>query len=307
VRRLIGALCAEGHVPRVFDQDNNPLPCNLSPETLGTLASAEIRAFLTQKAWGNALTALLRASWYGGVIPEKTRADLTSEIEKSIPVKSVRALALSTVTASASSGIPRFSPLAFDAQGLLIQHAEGVTRLDLETFEETDANEEIDRWPLAVLSPQGGHLMGVAYPCDRTTVTLLTNTESGAVAPISTPLLAPRPGVCGGAAKPPADLPLRPVAWSNAGLRVLLAGTEIGPTSSEPLPLGSARSRNGEHAVVATELGLLVLNKTNAELWRADGMNVSRMQECVIDDNAQHVACLDKGRARLFAAVPATP
>jgi hypothetical protein len=147
--------------------------------------------------------------------------------------------------------------------------------------------------------------MGLAYPCDRDTVTVLASTDAGAAAPIATPLLAPRPGICGGNAKGANDLPLRPISWSKAGLRVLLGGTEIGPVSNEPPPRGSARSPNGEHAVIATELGVLLLHKDKAELWRTENPTIKRLQECVIDDTAQHVACVDRARAVLLALAPA--
>jgi hypothetical protein len=304
LRKLFGALCAEGHVPTVFDQDNNALDCNVSSETLGQLATAEVRAWLAQKAWGNALTALLRANWYGGSISEKTRTELTAELEKALPVKAARVMAVSMSKPREGGSIPRYSPLAFDSEGLLIQHAEGVIRLGLTTLEENDASEEVDPWALTVLSPQGERLMGVAYPCDRQTVTLLASSDSGAAAPIATSLLAPRPGSCGGSGKI-AELPLRPIAWGIAGLRALLGGTEVGSPSSESIPLGSARSRNAEHAVIATELGLLVLHKSSAELWRIDNPGAHRLQECVIDDSASHVACVDKGRATLLTTAPA--
>lgn len=304
LRRLFGATCAEGHVPTVFDQDNNALSCNITAETLGQLATAEIRGWLTQKAWGDAVTAFLRANWYGGPIPEKTRATLVGEIEKAIPTKAARVLAVSMSKPREVGSIPHFSPLAFDAEGLLIQHAEGVLRMNVDMFEEIDASEEIDPWPLTVISPQGERLMGVAYPCDRQTITLLASSDSGAAAPMATSLLAPRPGICGGTARASAELPLRPISWGLAGLRVLLGGTEIGPTANEAIPRGSARSSNGAHAVIATELGLLVLHKGSAELWLVDNPAVSRLQDCVIDDGAQHIACVDKGRASLLGIAP---
>jgi hypothetical protein len=306
VRRLFGALCAEGHVPTVFDQDNNPLSCNVTADTLGQFATAEIRSWLTQRGWGNAVTALLRANWYGGPIPEKTRTDLTVEIEKAIPPRAARVLAVSMSKARDGGSIPHFSPLAFDEEGMLIQHAEGVIRMGLDTLEENDASEEIDTWPLTVISPQGERLMGVAYPCDRQTVTLLASSESGSAAPIATSLLAPRPGLCGGNGKS-ADLPLRPISWGIGGLKVLLGGSEIGPTAGDVIPLGSARSHNGEHSVIATELGLLVLHKTNAELWRVESSANQRLHDCVIDDSAQYIACVDKGRAVLLGLAAAAP
>lgn len=306
VRRLFGALCAEGHVPTVFDQDNNPLTCHVTTDTLGQLATAEIRSWLTQRAWGNAVTALLRTSWYGGPIPEKVRTDLTTEVEKAIPPRAARVLAVSMSKAREGGSIPHFSALAFDAEGLLIQNSEGVIRMSLDTLEENDASEEIDAWPLTVISPQGERLMGVAYPCDRQTVTLLASSESGAAAPIATSLLAPRPGLCGGNGKS-ADLPLRPISWGIGGVKVLLGGSEIGPTAGDAIPLGSARSHNGEHSVIATELGLLVLHKTSAELWRVESSANHRLQDCVIDDSARHIACVDKGRAVVLGLAPAAP
>ncbi|HEX2879413.1 MAG TPA: hypothetical protein VHO25_07735, partial [Polyangiaceae bacterium] len=37
LRKLFGALCAEGRVPTVFDQDNNALDCDVGSETLGQM------------------------------------------------------------------------------------------------------------------------------------------------------------------------------------------------------------------------------------------------------------------------------
>jgi hypothetical protein len=260
---------------------------------------------LTQKAWGNAITAFLRANWYGGPIPEKVRKALTAELEKALTLKSARVLAVSMSRSREGGSIPRYSPLTFDSAGLLIQHAEGVLRMDLEALQEEDASEEVDPWPLTVISPQGERLMGVAYPCDRPTLTLLASTDSGGAIPIATSLLAPRPGNCGGSSRI-TELPLRPISWGISGLRVLLGGTEVGASASDTIPPGSARSRNGAHTVIASELGLLVLHKSSAELWRVEGVS-RRLQECVIDDHAQHVACVDNGRAVLLTVIPAAP
>jgi len=305
IRRMFGALCAEGKVPTLFDQDNNPLSCNLSSETLGLFATAEVRAHLAQHAPGEALGALQRASWYGGAIPDKTKADLSVELEKALPVKTPRSVVVSNAPASSPSSIPRFSPLAFSPEGLLIQNAEGVTRLDLKTFEEVDASEEVDPWPVTVISPRGQRLMGVAYPCDRPTVTLLAAQDTGVAAePVATPILAPRPGACAGSSKGFGELLLRPIAWSKTGLRVLLGASEVGSPSNEALPLGSARSANGEHAVTTTDLGILVMHKTGAELWRCTDAPTKRLSECVIDNSAQYVACLDKGHAHVITISP---
>lgn len=302
VRRLVAALCAEAKVPVLRDQDNNPLPCNLSQQTLAFFAKAELQATLTRGRWGDALTSLLRAEWYGGGLSKANKDELMAILQKSLPEKKVGSIALSRTRPSGPSSIPRYSPLGFDNLGLLIQTADGVTRLDLDTLDETDVSEEVDRWPLVVISPQGERLLGMAYPCDRPVLTLLTSDASGAVgAPIETRLLSPRPGLCGSTRANFEELPLRPVGWSKAGLSVFLAGSEVGaPAPSRPVR-GSARSANGEHAAVATSLGVLVLHQSGAELWRSEEAPSKNLSECVIDNPGTHVACLDRGRARVLA------
>lgn len=302
VRRLVSALCAEAKVPVLRDQDNNPLPCNLSQQTLAFFAKAELQATLTRGRWGDALTSVLRADWYGGGLSKAAREELLAILEKSLPEKKVSSIALARTRPSGPSSIPRYSPLSFDNLGLLIQNADGVTRLDLDTLEETDVGEEVDRWPLVVISPQGERLLGMAYPCDRSVLTLLTSDASGAAAaPIETRLLSPRPGLCGSTRASFEDLPLRPVGWSKAGLSVFLAGSQVGAPAPARPPSGSARSANGEHAAVATSLGVLVLHQSGAELWRSDEAPSKNLSECVIDNPGTHVACLDRGRARVLA------
>ena len=132
--------------------------------------------------------------------------------------------------------------------------------------------------------------------------------------PIATPLWAPRPGICGNARQASNELPLRPVAWSNAGLSVFVGGSELWPKRhGDSLPLGSARSANAEHGVVATELGVLVLHsaskdgRDSAELWRSENSAATTLSECVIDDTGTQVACIEGGRARVIESQPATP
>ncbi|HTM45395.1 MAG TPA: hypothetical protein VL137_10595 [Polyangiaceae bacterium] len=313
VRSLIAAVCAESKSPLLEDSDNNPLPCNLTPQIISFFATAELRAQLAGRNYGDALNALLRADWYGGALQPDAKTTLETDFEKTVPLKPIHSIAVAEAIPTGASSIPRFSPLSFSPEGLLIQNSDGITRMDLQTFQESDVSDEVDRWPLTVISPSGQRLVGVAYPCDRPTLALLISEDSGAAAaPINTTLLAPRPGMCSGARAVFDELPLRPVSWNALGLRVFLGGNELGADAAtntalaigqpKSTPPGSARSENGSRAVIATSLGLLVLNPSGAELWRDGDIPSKRLSECVIDDGAKYVACLDKGKARVFAA-----
>ncbi|MND01552.1 hypothetical protein D3C83_205830 [compost metagenome] len=56
--------------------------------------------------------------------------------------------------------------------------------------------------------------------------------------------------------------------------------------------------------MTTTDHGILVMHKTSAELWRSEEAPTKRLSECVIDNGARHIACLDKGHAHVLTINP---
>src|SRR5690606_12139699 len=85
LRRLLGTLCAEGGVPRIFDADGTPLRCGDLQITVNRLALAEVQAHVTARRPLDAVSAAIRADWYlqANNEPEKLRAALAPVLDQS--------------------------------------------------------------------------------------------------------------------------------------------------------------------------------------------------------------------------------
>jgi hypothetical protein len=76
---------------------------------------------------------------------------------------------------------------------------------------------------------------------------------------------------------------------------VAIAATLVGEATTAEIPRGSARSPNGNTIVLPTSLGLAVVG-SKAELWQTDTDELRGLTECVVQNDAQRVACIRQNR-----------
>lgn len=289
VRRLLSTLCAEGKVARLFDWEGAPLRCTNLGTVIDRAAAVEVAASLTLSDLPGALAALTRDGWYFGAMSLRQRASLVQEIEKKATL--VPAARITLGARPRNLGGPNYSPLSFEADGaLLLQTDSGLFRLA-----PTGAREELvseagpPPWPLEVTTDSGARLVSVSYSCDRSEIELLLSGSS----PQVVPLLAPRPGVCGGQRFDEGFQPM-PVS-AKAAVEILIGGARVGPPGGSPP--GSARSLDGRWLAVPTRLGLLVQGPLT-ELWKIDGWETAT--GCVVANDARRAACVRRGKAELY-------
>jgi hypothetical protein len=148
-------------------------------------------------------------------------------------------------------------------------------------------------------------LMGVAYSCDRSDVTLLVREKfwaPGASAPIPTGLLAPRPGACG-RARFEAVPGLAPIGPAGPKHVVLLGGALLGDAAAASTPPGSARSPDGRFIVTPTSFGLLVVGPEPLLLNLAPGTGPPlELRDCVPANDGRTVACVSGSRVLIARA-----
>jgi hypothetical protein len=318
--RLLSSLCAEGGVPRVFDEDGAPFRCGSLGSVIDSLMVSDAVASITQGDVQSAFGVLQRDGWYFVKLSSAQRKAMDRELlravtklEASTPIV-VRAL-------PTIPKVPHYSPLWFESDGaLLIQGGAGVTRLPADRSAEAVVSAEagVPTWPLELASANGLRVLGAVHACDRSE---LLFTESDAthpmLPPLTTRLLAARPASCAGRGTGPA-VTITPLSFDDNGLEALVAGTRVtvapsGKKTSAGLPeLGTPRSPDGRVLVTPTALGLLVIGERK-ELWQTDKLSehadASRYTDCVVANDARAVACADAGRAILFERpkAPSTP
>jgi hypothetical protein len=301
-RRLLASLCAEGATPRVFDWSGAPLPCSGLADLSDRLSAIEISASLAEGDVPAALGALGRDGWYFAPMRAALRSQLVKDIEKQAKV--VPATRTSLGARPKTSKPPSFSALRFESGGALaIVTESGLYRLapDAVREEPVGADGAPASWPLEVVTPRGDHWIGVGYSCGRSEVELLL--AGGSNEPQVTTLLAPRPGVCGGAHFDDNFTPA-PLA-AEPQLEALVGGAFVG-TRSAAVPPGSSRSANGAYVAIPSPLGLFIQSASGAgELWRIDGFSSASTSGCVVDDSGQRAACVRAGRAELYTKSPA--
>jgi len=309
--RLLSSLCAEGGVPRVFDEDGAPFRCgNLSP-VLDSLMMSDATASLAQGDPLNAFAVLRRDGWYFSKLSSTQRKALERELLRAVS----RFEALPPLVARAqplSPALPHYSPLWFEPDGaLLIQGASGVTRLSADRSAETaiSADGGTPSWPLDLASASGQRVLGAVHACDRSE--LLFNAGDAAhplLPPLTTRLLAARPASCAGHGTGP-SVTITPLSFGESGLEALVAGARvsIAPPDKKPaagLPeLGTPRSPDGHWLVTPSPLGLLLIGEKK-ELWQTDKLSehadAGRFTDCVVANDARAIACIDAGRALVF-------
>jgi len=309
--RLISSLCAEGGVPRVFDEDGVPFRCGALNQVLDSLQMSEAGAALAQADVQSAFAVLRRDGWYFGKLSSTQRKALERELLRAVTRLEAR-VPLVARTAPLAPTAPHFSPLWFESDAsLLIQSASGVVRLSSDRSTESAVSPDggAPSWPLELASPSGLRVLGAVHACDRSE--LLFNESDAApplLPPLTTRLLAARPASCTGHGTGPV-VTITPISFDENGLDALVAGSRVtvAPSGKRPtagLPeLGTPRSADGRWLVTPTPLGLLVVGE-HKELWQTDKLSehadAGRFTDCVVANDARAVACIDAGRAIVF-------
>jgi hypothetical protein len=307
-RRLLGSLCAEWGTYRFFDQDGGAIPCGDLSAPLESLATSEVRSAVVRRDLLAAIASLGRDRWYGPPLSKKARRALEKETitatSKRLAVTRILELA-----PRAGSGMPRWSPLAFDSEGsLLVQTKDGVSRVRVSEGHVEDASESVDPWPLTVGSGSDLRWTGIGLPCDRSEVVLLMTDGTGTPQPSKpTRMLAPRPGACrpGAASLTPT---LTPLEWAGPRMIGLIGGGLFGAKElSDLAPVvarGTPRSPDGKYIVVPGSTGLLVLGG-KAETWTVD--DPASLSECVVANGAAAAACVAKNQVALITPEQKAP
>jgi len=316
--RLLSSLCAEGGVPRVFDEDGIHFRCGALGSVIDSLMMSEAVASIAQGDVQGAFGVLQRDGWYFGKLSSAQRKAVERELLRAV----TKLEATAPVVARAVPTIPQaphYSPLWFESDGaLLIQGTAGVTRLSGDHTAEAAVSPEagVPTWPLELASANGLRVLGAVHACDSSE--LLFN-ESDAthpmLPPLTTKLLAARPASCTGRGTGPA-VTITPLSFDDNGLEALVTGTRVtvarsGKKTSAGLPeLGTPRSPDGRVLVTPTALGLLVIGE-HKELWQTSKLSehadAARFTDCVVANDARAVACIDAGRAIVFDRPKANP
>jgi hypothetical protein len=312
VLRLISSLCAEGGVPRVFDADGSAFHCGELTKTIDELAAADVESALIQGDLLEAFAVLGRDGWYF--------TKLSASAKKALERDALHAVtrfdadeAFVARTAPLLPRLPHFSPLWFETDGaLLIRTDSGVTRVSADRTSESAVSAEAGApsWPLELLGGSGVRITGASHACDRSELLLnASDAEHTILPPFVTRLLAARPASCAGHGMGPA-VSIVPLGFDGSALDALIAGSHLNtnpnaPKTLEGLPaLGTPRSADGRTLVTPTSYGLL-LSGDRKELWRVDKLqahaSAAKFTDCVVANDARAVACVDAGRAIVFA------
>jgi hypothetical protein len=302
VRRLIGTLCAEAGVPRVFAEDGAPFRCGDLSSTTDRLLAAEVQSGVASGETLAALGALTRDGWYVRRASDKERERLEKSVVSSLVNLESPKVVANTAKVVAHGKEPRWSPLAFETSGsLLVAGDPNLSRVAL-TGESQDLAEDpsLKSWSLGLARTDGVRVTGLAPACDRSEVLLTLSAPTAP--PEVTTLLAPRPGACKGGAV--SALGLAPLGFKDEKLEAIVAGNHVGPTVSKgeatlrPRVLGSARSPDGRLLVAPVSLGLAVIGGDKPELWRVG--DARSLGDCVVADQAKAVACVEGSSVKLW-------
>ena len=317
VLRLMSDLCAEGGVARVFDEDGSPFRCGELTKVIDPLLSSDVQYALVQGDVLEALAVLGRDGWYFAKFSSTERKSLERDILRAVTRYDVDE-AFTARTAPLVPKLPHFSPLWFESDGsLLIRSDAGVTRLSADRATESAVSAEagVPSWPLELSGGSGARVTGTTHACDRAELLLnVSDAEHTLLPPLTTRLLAARPASCTNHGLGP-SVSIAPLSFDGTALDALLAGSHLNTSASaakalEGLPaLGTPRSPDGKTWVTPTPLGLL-LSGDRKELWQVDKLqahaSAAKFTDCVVGSGASAVACLDGGRAIVFAR-PAKP
>jgi hypothetical protein len=320
MRALYRAMCLEGGAPRVTKIHGGSAASCGSSKPLEDAGVAEVRAWVTQ---GDALRAFAAAE--GAQLAPATRtAAKTAELQKMLgevaPVIEARGVRLLSTPVDASNGTqPEWGPLAFEYTGkLLVRHGKSVMRLDPETGEGEPA--DMVAWKDEVLSPDGKMRWLEAYhECDAVALrATFAPTGEGEMSDVVLPI-APRPGKsCTGGGRGEAA-PAVPIAWSERGLEVIVAGQPLliktDPPQASPLtafsdqipPPGSPRSHGTKTLALAMPNGILVRGRPSPDRWSlvrsSDLEPYADLRRCTINDDGSRIACIRR-RSAVVVTLP---
>jgi len=310
-RTLWRAICADGGAARLAPVAGlGTIVCGVGT-ALGDLGVAELRAYVTM---GDALRAALALD---GAChpPAQCGAPRLAEAQKLItqiaPVATARGVrAIAAVPRLHHGHEPAWGSLAFEAGGkLLLRTASGVVRVEPEAGDETAAA-GVD-WKPSVTSPDGSVAWIEAYdPCDGLSLRATFAPASGDdVREVALPVRPPLAGRCMGSRG--AQSHVLPIAWGPGGLEAIVEGEAIlvAPDLAHasvlasfldaPPQLGSPRSPDGKTLVFATPSGLVVRGPAGAHVLRAPALDgtYAEQEDCAVDDDGAHVACVRDGKA----------
>jgi len=319
VWRLLASTCADSATARLFRADGAAMDCESLGPSIGRLVGAEVRAAVSQNDVLRAAFAITRSEFMFGVRPPASdRANWLKSLRKSMALIESIEVVTSEIKPIITHSNVHFSPLHYDMDGsLIVQTPNGVARVQLNGHEtsQDDASAAPANWPLAVSSP-GRALESFLAACDRSELLVVYRGADGRLLqPVPTQFLAPRPGVCAGAASvnwrvSPIELtedPL-PVALVE-GACVTSSSTEscLKPAALGKVVVGSPRSPDGRRLIAATGIGLISIGGPKPELWAGDRLgNPATLSDCVIDNSGDHIACIRATRLVLLSKAPVT-
>jgi hypothetical protein len=310
-RALWRAACADGGSPRVLAvAGTGAITCG-GGRALEDLALAEVRAYATLGDPLRAALALDHLSHGPSARTPPRMADAQKWITQLAPASASRLLrAVAAVPLAPRPREISWGALAFEASGkLLVRTRLGVVRVDPDAGDEAASG--TPDWAPAVSAPDGASRWIEAYdPCDglplRATFELASGTDARDLA---LPVPAPLAGRCAGSRGAVARA--LPIAWGPGGLEAIVEGEPVlvsndlahaAPLASflgQPTVPGAPRSPNGKAYVVPTAVGFVVLGAPRARTLRDADLDgtYAEQHDCVVSDDATHVACVRGGRA----------
>lgn len=320
--RYFASVCAESGTFRVTDADGGAVRCNNMDKVAFRVLQTRVRLALKQKKPLFALAALATRDWFFANVDSAATKKLTTEFTKTLLERRAQRLPIAAMVQRQLPS-PRYSPLTFDSNGLLLLSDTGVVRITTDGTvapptpgaggapgtagaDNASAESNLSAWPLSVASPSGQLFTGITLPCDSPFVSMVFSDSSGVPQPpVASSFLAPRPGACNGH-KGPLLPSVAPLGFKGGQLHVLFGALPIAPVGQPfgdlPVVAGSPRSPDGKWLVVPTNLGLFVDGPT-PQLWTPEPARaITQLSDCVIQNGGERVACLEAGRPVLFEA-----
>jgi len=300
VRQLYQGLCMEGGQPRVSVMGGK-LECGAKASILRVTA-AEIEAAIGAKDIFGAVGAFERLLTQGAGPKEIDAA--RSMIDKAVPPRDVQAYQLPFHPSMNPNGTSK-SPLAFDSEGtLLIRTDMSAMRFDPKqriALEDPESG-PLPPWAVRVESTDSR----VAFDGIETTSNgrafLAKLIEGGNTIRVPLPI-----------DPTPQPIAVTPVGWNASGIHILTSlgpifvatdGTKSAqrPPWAVPWTPGAPLSANGNHLVVASSIGVVVVTGETAAAWRTSAITsgYEKLQGCVIANDQAAVACLDGKMTRVF-------
>jgi hypothetical protein len=302
--RLYASICEESGSTRFFAADTGGISCGELTTTFSRLRRARVQAALAQKDTLTALSVLEQNAWFEPAAKDAELSELRQVVRDAFTVLPIGRAEEAPVQPLAPGPLPRYSPLRFTSDGLLlVQSRDGVVAIGADGAPvDTDAR-AFDSWPVSIQSPSGRLFTGLILSCDRSEVALQITAPTGArEEPAAVSLLAPRPGPCAGGpgVSPPRLVPL---GFHGDLPELFIAGTRVGGApgsdeSGEPA-FGSARSPDGKTTVLPSSLGLVVRG-AKQELWAGDLVDPPSLEGCAVANEARAVACVRRGSVVVF-------